>query len=165
MGGPEIGLCMRRERGTGGRTTQLRTGDEHADPLLAPSDHGVCPSFGAKMAVAAWDCAGVGFRGGCVEAGRHCTVARSGAAELHSINCENGCCRHQKNISWPPGLVQHGLFWGSGVQAMVRWRSPLSRWHSRKLLESTIRAVQCYDCLCKQPLKGSTAASAHGHWV
>ena len=40
-------------------------------------------------------------------------------------------------------------FWG---QAMVSWRSPLTRWHPRKLLESKFRAVHCYGDGVTSPL-------------
>ena len=39
---------------------------------------------------------------------------------------------------------------GEEVQAMVSWRSPLTRWHSRELSYSRIRAVQHYHCPTKQ---------------
>ena len=36
------------------------------------------------------------------------------------------------------------------VQAMVSWQSPLTRWYSRKLSESRVRAVLCYGCPTEQ---------------
>ena len=32
------------------------------------------------------------------------------------------------------------------IQTWVSWQSPLTRWYSRELSESGIRAVLCYDC-------------------
>ena len=42
-----------------------------------------------------------------------------------------------------PGLLRK-FFWR--VQTWVSWQSPVTRWYSRELAESGIRAAQCYDC-------------------
>ena len=41
------------------------------------------------------------------------------------------------------------------VQPMASWQSPLTGWHSRRLSESRIRSVHCYDCPTMQYGRGN----------